>query len=324
MSLLGPLVAPVVRKEKKGKRKYDVIIVGAGVAGLTAAIYAARYKLDTIILTKDIGGATATAGIIENYPGFIEIEGESLVNKFVQHVKYYDVDIYIEEVIDIQKKDDMVIVKTFSGEWETKAVILTLGAERVKLGVPGEKEFFGRGVSYCATCDAPLFKGKIVAVVGGGDTAVKEALHLVDYAEKVYLIHRRDQFRAEPIYVDRIKSNLKIELVLKHTIKELRGHNKLEEIILDDDTILKVDGLFVAIGIKPPKEFFQKIGIKTDDEGYVVVGPDQSTNIPGIFAAGDCTTASNKLRQIVTAAAEGAIAADSAFHYITKKFADRS
>ncbi|MGQ4832463.1 MAG: thioredoxin-disulfide reductase [Candidatus Asgardarchaeia archaeon] len=318
-SLLGPLTAPMeIGKEEK--REYDVIIVGAGAAGLTAGIYAARYKLSTIIISKDIGGTMATAGIIENYPGFIEIDGEELVDRFVRHVKHYKINIVLEEVTEVRKEGDYIVLKTFSGDWRAKAVILTMGAERIKLGVPGEKEFFGRGVSYCATCDAPLFKGKTVAVVGGGDTAVKEALHLTGYAEKVYLIHRRDQFRAEPIYIDRIKTNPKIELVLNHTVKELRGNKTLEEIVLDDGTIIKADGIFVAIGLRPPVEFFKKIGLEVDDEGYVIVKEDQSTNIPGIFAAGDCTTASNKFRQVVTAAAEGSIAADGAFHYIAKKF----
>lgn len=303
---------------------YDVVIVGAGAAGLSAGIYAARYALKTMIVSKDIGGLTAVAGLIENYPGFTSIDGAELMNRFVEHAKSYNIKIQLDTIIDIRKtKDGIFEVISESGNiYRGRTVILCLGAERRKLGVQGEEELLGKGVSYCATCDAPIFKDKIVAVVGGGDTAVKEAIHLTDYAKKVYIIHRRDKFRAEQILLNRLYSKKNIEFILNKTVQKILGKEKVEGVLLNDGTKLKIDGIFVAIGIEPPRRFFEKLGLKVDNEGYVIVNNDQSTSISGLYAAGDCTTGSNKFRQTLTAAAEGAIAADSAYKYIIKNYGE--
>ncbi len=310
-------------EEVKSEGPYDLVIVGAGAAGLAAAIYAARYSLKTIILSKDIGGLTAVAGPIENYPGFKSIDGAELINRMVDHAKSYGVPIKLSVVEGVKRKGEgFLVITSDGGEYTTRTVLIAVGAERRKLGLPNEQRLTGRGISYCATCDAPMFKNKIVAVVGGGDTAVKEALHVSDFASKVYVIHRRSVFRAEPILIDRLKSKSNIEFILNRRIVSIVGDTHLESLILDDGSTLNVDGLFVAIGTQPPKEFFRRIGLEVDESGYIIVGPDQMTSIEGILAAGDCTTGSNKFRQTLTAAAEGAIAADTAYHYILKKFGE--
>lgn len=313
----------MVGEKEEGVGEYDLVIVGAGPAGLTAAIYAARYALKTVILSRDVGGLTAVAGLIENYPGFKAIEGSELINRMMEQVSEYGVNVVLKTVTDITREGDLFKVRCSDGsEYLGRTVLLAVGAERRKLGLPNEERLVGRGVSYCATCDAPMFRGRRVAVVGGGDTAVKEALHVADFASKVYIIHRRDKFRAEPVLVERLYSKPNVEFLLKRRIKAILGDDRLTGLLLDDGTKLSVEGLFVAIGLEPPSSFFRKIGLKVDEEGYVVVGPDQMTSIEGILAAGDCTTASNKFRQTLTAAAEGAIAADTAYKYILNKFGE--
>ncbi len=305
---------------------YDVIIVGGGPAGVVAGIYAARYALDTVLITKDKGGQMSEAGYVENYPGFKRILGPDLVNKFYDHLSEYKVPVVLDEVVNINRSSsDLFVVETASGnQFKTKTVILALGVIRRKLGVPGEKEFSGRGVSYCAPCDAPLYKGKVVAVVGGGDSATSAALLLADYVKKVYLIHRRNRLRAQPFYVRKLTMHPKIQLVLNSNVEEIGGTKTVEWVkIKETGEKIRVDGVFIEIGSDPPKEFFKKIGVETDKEGYVIVGPDQSTNIPGIFAAGDCTTACNRFKQILTAAAQGAVAADSAYKYVIEKFGEK-
>lgn len=305
----------------KAGGEYDVVIVGGGIAGLTSALYSARYGLKTIVLTKDVGGTTAIAGIIEDYPGFIEIEGEELINRIVRQVKKYNVPIVIDIVSEIKGSlDEKFRVSGGSGEYIGRTVIVAVGAERRKLNVPGEEKFIGRGVSYCAVCDAPLFKDKVVAIVGGGDSAVKEALHLSQFVRKLYVIHRRKQFRAIHLLVKRLLSKPNVELLLERRVTQIGGGNKVEYIILDSGEKLNVDGIFIDIGISPPREFFIKNNLEVDERGYLVVDSTQMTSREGIFGAGDCTNACNRFHQIVTAAAQGAIAADSAFKLILKRY----
>lgn len=306
------------------RKEYDIVIVGGGPAGLSAALYSARYQLNTIVITEIPGGTITKAPLVDDYLGFPEIPGSELANKFLQHVKKYNVPIIIDKVIDVIRRNNKWYVKTRDNrEFYGYAVILAIGSEKKKLGVPGEKELIGKGVSYCATCDGPLFKDKVVAVVGGGNSALSSALYLSSLASKIYLIHRRNGFRAFKTYVEQAKSNPKIEFVLNSVVKEIIGKNNVEAVRIYDkstgkEKILKINGIFIEIGSVPPREFFEKIGIEVDEKGYAKIRPDQSTNLPGIYVAGDASGGPYKYRfeQIVTAVAEGAKAADAAFKYI--------
>ncbi|RLG83193.1 MAG: thioredoxin-disulfide reductase [Thermoprotei archaeon] len=306
------------------KRDYDLVIVGGGPAGLTAAIYGARYGLDVAIITKLLGGYMTEATIVDDYPGLPDISGHDLVDKFVSHVKKYDVPIVIDEVVNIFKDKNRWIVETRLGKRYTGyAVIIAVGSEKRKLGIPGENKFIGRGVSYCATCDGPLFKGKVVAVVGGGNSALISALYLAKICSRVILIHRRDQFRAFPLYVEEAKKNPKIKILTNTIVTEILGDNRLGSIkiknaVTGEERILEVDGLFIEIGLEPPIHFFKKIGLELDETGHVITKPDMSTNLPGVYVAGDAAGGPCKYRfeQIIVAAAEGAKAADAAFKYI--------
>ncbi len=313
------------RMAEAAAKTYDTVIVGGGPAGLTAAIYAARYMMSTIIITEEIGGQIAEAGWVENYPGFPRILGSELVKRFVEHVRRYRVPIILDSVVNVKREGDVFLVETRRGvTYKAYTVILAVGVRRRRLNVPGEAELRGRGVSYCAPCDAPLFRDKVVAVVGGGDSAASAALLLAEYASKVYMIHRRDKLRAQPIYVKLLNENPKIEIVYNKQVARILGSDKVEGVELRDrvtgeTSMLRVDGVFVEIGSEPPRDLAERIGLETDEEGYIKVGPDQSTNIPGIFAAGDCTNAMNKYKQVITAAAQGAVAADSAYNYLVRK-----
>ena len=319
--------APFSRRklEEAARKTYDTIIVGGGPAGLTAAIYAARYMLDTVVITEEIGGQIAEAGWVENYPGFPRILGSELVKRFVDHVKRYKVPIILDTVVDVKREGDVFHVATKRGvTYKGYTVIIAVGVKRRRLNVPGEAELRGRGVSYCAPCDAPLYRDRVVAVVGGGDSAASAALLLAEYASRVYMIHRRDRLRVQPIYEKLLRENPKIEVLYNKLVTRIIGKDRVEAVELRDRTtgetsLLRVDGVFVEIGSEPPRELAEKIGLETDEEGYIKVGPDQSTNIPGIFAAGDCTNAMNKYRQVITAAAQGAVAADSAYNYLVKR-----
>jgi thioredoxin reductase (NADPH) len=307
---------------------YDVVVVGGGPAGLTSGLYLARYGLSAIIVTKIIGGMVSEAPMIDDYLGIPEVSGNDLVDKFVRHVKKYNVPLIIDEVIDIYKNPQReqlwcVKLKTSSKDICAYAIILAVGSEKRKLGVPGEKELLGRGVSYCAVCDGPLFSDKAVAVIGGGNSAFASAMFLSNIASKVYLIHRRSAFRAFTVYVEAAKNNPKIEILTNTIVKEIIGGNKVEALkIVNTETkeerLLQVDGVFIEIGLNPPTEFFKRIGLEVDEEGRAKVNVDKSTNLPGIFVAGDAAGGpyKYKLEQIITSAAEGAIAADAAAKYV--------
>ncbi len=299
---------------------YDVIIVGAGPAGLTAGIFALRRELKTLIISKDIGGQINLAHKIENYPCFLEISGMELAEKMRNHYEYLGGRMILDEVVEIKKRDNLFEVHTLYGKkFLTKTVILAIGRVHRYLGVPGEKELIGKGVSYCYTCDGPFFKNKVVAVVGGGDSAFRAAEFLSDIAEKVYLIHRRDSFRAEESIVKKVKEKSNVEFILNSVVKEIKGENKVESIIIENVKTkeireIKLDGVFIEIGFEVRSKMIGKIGITTNKRGEIVVDKNCSTNIKGIFAAGDCTDIEHK--QIITACAMGAIAALSAYKYI--------
>ncbi|BDR93448.1 thioredoxin-disulfide reductase [Vulcanisaeta souniana] len=306
---------------------YDTVIIGGGPAGMSAAIYAARYGMSTIIITEEIGGQVGKSGWVENYLGYTRIMGPDLVTKFEEHVKYYNVPIIIDSVENVERDGELFKVYTLNGdEYTARTIIIAVGEKKRKLNVPGEDTFNGRGVSYCAPCDAPLFKGKVVAVVGGGDSAASAALLLTEYASKVYVIHRRNQLRAQKYYQDLLLKNPKIEIIWNAIVKELQGDKLLRKAILQrvdtKETIeLPLDGLFVEIGAEPPIELFRRIGLELSQDGYIKVNHIMETNMVGIYAAGDCIDLTPRdFRQIIVAAGQGALAAYSAYNYIIKKF----
>lgn len=297
------------------KETYDLAIVGMGFAGYTGGIYAARYGLKTIVIGEIFGGQTAEAHIIGNYPGFEEITGMELMQRVqAQTVKLGVTEAY-ERVEGVTKQPDNTFIVKMRGGEEVKAkyVLLTIGMTRRRLGVPGEQEFYGKGLTYCATCDGYFYKGKEVAVVGGGDSAVTAALYLADLCPKVHILVRRDKLRAEQYWLNKLSANPNIVIHFNTAIEKLSGTDVLDTVHTTNKDIpeLKVQGVFVEIGHEPNKLFTDAIGLKTDEHGFIEVNEHQETSIPGIFAAGDSTTASDKFAQLVTAASEAAIAVEA-------------
>ncbi|MGC8929409.1 MAG: NAD(P)/FAD-dependent oxidoreductase [Candidatus Woesearchaeota archaeon] len=306
--------------KKDDKKEYDLIILGAGPAGLSAGIYAARYKLKTLVIGESIGGYASDAYEVENYPGFRRISGFELMEKFRQHAEDLGVKIKQGSVVDIRKGYTLFNVRDSDNNiYKAKALIFAMGTKRRNLNIPKENDFIGKGISYCATCDAPFYKDKVVGVVGGANAAVRSALLLAEHASKVYIIYRKDRLRAEPVLIDAVLSNPKIEVIYNSSVVELLGKESLEGVKLDTSKELKLEGLFVEIGGMPSVDLAKILGVKIDNEGYIVVNPDQSTNVEGIFAAGDITTNSNKFQQIITAAAEGAVAANAVYEFLKKQ-----
>ena len=293
---------------------YDIIIIGAGPAGMTAAIYARRSQKKVLILEKsNYGGQILNAADVENFPTYLHISGFDFATNLYNQIKELKTEIKFENVINIKNYDDKKGVITPNGNYYGKTIIVATGADNRKLGLDKEDEFTGKGISYCATCDGNFFKNKIVAINGGGNTAIEEALYLADIAEKVYVIHRRDSFKADEILLDKLKAKNNVQFILNCTITKLNGNEKLESIDLNDNTNLKIDGLFVAIGRNPENQNFASI-IDLDEKGYVIANEDCHTNVPGIFVAGDSRV--KDLRQLVTATSDGAIAATEAIKYI--------
>ena len=296
---------------------YDVIIIGGGPACLTAGIYAQRARLKTLLLEKEmVGGQIAVSDVIENYPGFPSISGADLMEKFEGHAKGLGLEIRMTDVIAVEDMGKEVIVKTSEGDLTARTVIVATGAKPRKLDIPGEKEFTGKGVSYCATCDGPFFKVQRVLVIGGGDTAVKEAVYLSRIAGKVYIVHRRDQLRAEKIIQEKALSIPNIEMLWSHVLKEIKGKKGVEKVVLQnlkDNSLKEIDaeGVFIFTGINPTTDF---VDVEKDKSGFIKTGQDMQTSVKGIFAAGDCRT--TPLKQVSTAVGDGAIAAFMAEKYI--------
>ncbi len=292
--------------------KYDLIIIGAGPAGLTAGVYAARYKLKTLIIGELTGGLISEAYEVCNFPTYSKINGFELSQLMVKQVTNLGVEIKQEEVIEISG----FTVKTNYGSYSAKKLIIATGTKRRKLNVKGESEFLGKGVSYCATCDAAFFKNKIVAVIGGSDASLTAALLLSEFASKVYIIYRKSEFfRAEPAWVEQVMSNDKIKPVFNVNVIEIKGSKFVEGVKLDDGSELSLDGVFIEIGSVPDLKLINNLGLKNDN-GYIIVNKKQETNINGVYAAGDITN--NPLKQAVTACAEGAVAANSVYESLKK------
>lgn len=297
---------------------YDIIIVGAGPAGLTAAIYAKRASKKVLVLeAKNYGGQIINTLDIENYPVEPHISGFDFATKLYNQAKDLGAEIVFEKVVEINNNEKEKEVITTKNKYVTKTIILATGSENRKLGLNNENELVGKGISYCATCDGAFYKNKNVAVVGGGNTALEDALYLTDIANKVYLIHRRDEFRGEESTVNLLKNKDNIEFIFNSTVTKLNANEKLENIeVTNKDGSIKnidVDGLFVAVGRIPENENFAKI-INLDNSGYIIAGENCNTNISGIFVAGDNRT--KEVRQLVTATSDGAIAATEAIKYI--------
>lgn len=296
--------------------KYDVVIVGGGPAGMTAAIYAARRALKTLIITKEIGGQVVKTPDIENYPGFNLINGIELANKFTEQAKKFGAEIVHDEVEEISKIKSDFSINCRNNSFVSKSIILAFGKVPRKMGIQGEDEFKGRGVSYCATCDAPFFKNKKVAVVGGGNSALDAALYLSKIAEKVYIIHRRDQYRAENVLIEKVKKAENIEEILNASPKQVIGETTVKNLIVetkDGEKNIDVDGVFVDIGYAVDASLVKNL-VDIDENNQIIVDKDQSTKKPGVFAAGDLTNSFYK--QIVISAGEGAIAALSVAKYL--------
>lgn len=308
---------------------YDLIIVGAGPAGLTASIYASRYKLANLVIGKVLGGTITLAHKVENFPGFLAISGSELGNKIIEQARALGAEILAETVGRIEKKEDGFKVLTEGGkEVEARALIIAAGTERRKLGVPGEKEYLGKGVSYCVTCDAHFFRDKVVALIGGSNAACSGAIHAADFAKKTYIIYRRDKLRADPIWVEEALANPKIEVIYDTNVKEILGDTgKVTGLRLDKPyqgaDKLPLDGIFIEIGGVPVISLLAPLGVKIDESGYIEVAQEMSTNVPGVFAAGDITNISCFLQQAITACAQGAIAVASAFKFLKNQKAPR-
>lgn len=300
---------------------WELIIIGGGPAGMTAAIYGARYGLKTLLLeSKVLGGAQATSPGIENYPGYTFIVGIDLATKMKEQVRKSGA--MIREITDVRSisreaNDGDFLLDTRRGVYRAKAVIIATGGGHKRLNVPGEEMLTGRGVSFCATCDGPLFRDKIVVVIGGGNTAVTEALYLAEITKKVYLVHRRNELRAEKVVQDYLfKSN--VEIIWNSMVKEIKGNDLVNEIILENAktgkiSSLRIEGVFVALGSRPESELAKEIGVKTNDRGEILTDAKQATNIAGVFAAGDVV---ESMKQIAVAVGHGAIAADASYSYI--------
>lgn len=297
---------------------YDIIIVGAGPAGLTSAIYGRRASKKVLVLeAKTYGGQIINTLNVENYPGNIHISGYDLATSMYNQTLELGTEFKFEKVIEIKNKSKYKEVITNNNIYKAKTLILATGSENRKLGLDNEDEFIGKGISYCATCDGAFYKDKVVAVVGGGNTALEDALYLSDIAKKVYLIHRRDSFKGEESTLNKLKEKNNIEFIYNSNVTKLNGNNKLDSIIVTDKEgntkEIKVDGIFIAVGRIPENQNFAKV-INLDEKGYIIAKENCHTNRRGIFVAGDARV--KELRQLVTATSDGAIAATEAIKYI--------
>ncbi|MCX8116465.1 MAG: thioredoxin-disulfide reductase [Desulfobacterota bacterium] len=302
------------------KGHYDVIIIGGGPAGLTAGLYTSRARLQTLLIETGLfGGQMTTTELIENYPGFPEgVSGEELSRLMEEQAKRFGLETLTDEVVEVHLEGDLRKVKTYGGEFRCRALIICTGTEYRKLGVPGEEEFKGRGLSYCATCDGAFFKDSRVAVVGGGDSALTEALFLTKFVNELLLIHRRDALRATKIYQERAMSHPKIRFVWNSVVEEIKGDQvvrsvRVRDVKTGESKEIPIDGIFLFIGLVPRTTFLKGL-VEMDEAGYILTDENCQTSVEGVFAAGDCRR--KLLRQIATAVGDGATAAFAAEKYL--------
>lgn len=308
------------------KKLWDLVIIGTGPAGLSASVYASRYGIKHTVIGMIPGGLISESHRVDNYLGVASLSGFDLAQKMLEHAKKYSPEMIIGEATLIKKIEDKRLFEIKiqgKGDILAKTIVLATGTKRRQLNIPGEKELAGKGISYCATCDGFFYKNKIVAVVGGGNSAVSAAVHLAQIASQVFLIYRKAELPAERYWKKQLAENKKIETIYSTNVLAVRGKEKVEKIKLDKKNKgqeeISTDGLFIEVGSDPDWDFAKGLGLEADESGYIKIGEDGATNIEGVWAAGDITTGSNKLHQAITAAAEGAIAVHSAFDYLKKK-----
>jgi thioredoxin reductase (NADPH) len=317
-------------------KTYDLIIIGAGPAALTSAIYSTRYKMSTLVIGKTLGGELSLAHNVCNFPGYQSIPGIELAQKMKVHAESQGAKVLLKEVGKITltnnkqqttNNDKFEIQISENEKYRSKALIVATGSERRRLNIPGEKEHIGRGVSYCYTCDGYFFKNKTVAVIGGSNAAIVAALYLADVASKVYIIYRKEQLRAEPMWIDdwkKVEESGKGITIYKTNVAEIIGNGQqISEIKLDNPyqqkDSLQIDGLFIEIGSIPGTALIEPLGLEIDDTGHVIVNDNMETKIPGLFCAGDMTSKSKDFKQATLACAQGALASASAFKYLKKE-----
>jgi len=300
---------------------YDLVIIGGGVAAFSAALYAGRFQLKTLLIGERLGGTTLETDDIYNYPGFKKISGMDLFNKIKDHAGEYEIEILEGRAESLATLDDHFTISVKDRTLQARTAIFATGAKVRRLNVPGEDEFAGRGVHYCALCDGILYKDKVIGVVGGSDSAAKEALLLAEYASRVYIIYRREKIRAEPINARRVAENEKIEIINNTNISEIKGEMFVDTAILDrpckGSKELKVDALFIQVGQIPNSDLAEAAGAQTNEKGEIVIDRDSKTSVPGLFACGDVVD--NKFKQVITSAAQGVVAAYSAYQYLTNE-----
>lgn len=296
---------------------YDLIIIGSGTTGMAAAIYAGRFDMKTLVIGDRPGGTITLTHLVENYPGFTSLSGLELAQHFENHVKNVGVPIEQNQVIDIRQKNPnscFDVITENNKTYHTKSVLLATGTIHRKLGIPGEEKLTNKGVSYCATCDGPLFRGKELIMVGGGDSAVKESLLLAKYGKKVTIVYRGEKLRPEPINQKRMEATPNIEVITKSNLVEIIGEDFVEKVILDTGQEIACQGVFIEIGRNALTDLAQKLGVAVNEKGEVIINKASETNVPGFFSAGDCTNTDWK--QAVIGVAEGCMAAYSSYQYI--------
>lgn len=300
---------------------YDMAIIGSGPAGFSASIYASRYRLSNVIFGKVIGGTMTEAHKICNYPGIPDLSGLDLAYKMYEQAKSEGCVFVQESIKDIKQENGIFKLITDGGqEYQAKTVIFSIGTERNKLVIPNEDKYIGKGLSYCSTCDAMFYKDKIVGIVGGSSAATMSATMLSEIAKEIYIIYRGEALRGEPAWIEQATNKDNVKVLYETVVTELSGEDRLEKVRLskpyNSSEYLELDGLFVEIGSEPNKDLPTKIGLTLDEKGYIVVNQKQETNIKGIWAAGDCTTNSNRFNQVITACSEGAVASNAIFEYL--------